>query len=171
MSELRLVVMDKEISPNLSCGVDSIDSLMKNAYAQSIFKQGLAYNIFVDGQLVGNCMIKFVHLLDENEEYYVQDQAFTALEISYLAIDYRLQHRGIGSQVLKILIQESKKIAVHLPVRFLVIDAFKNKTAWYTKAGFQEYPKVEDTRYPGTVPMRMDLIDLKAAEKYATSFV
>lgn len=171
MSKLRLSVMNGEISSGLSCGVDSIDNLMKNAYAKLIFKQGLAYNIFVDGHLVGNCMMKFVHLIDEDVETYVQNPDFTALEISYIAIDYRLQHHGIGSQVLNILIQRSKTIAAYLPVRFLVIDAFENKAAWYTKAGFKEYPKAKDTRYPGTVPMRMDLINLEEAENYIAPLV
>lgn len=170
MSELRLVIMDKEISPDLSCGVKSIDHLMQSAYAKTLFKQALAYNIMVDGHLVGNCMIKLVHFVDGETEYYEQDQEFTALEISYLAIDRRMQQKGIGSQVLKSLILFAKKIASQLPVRYLVIDALKDKEAWYTKAGFRVYPKAEDARYPGTVPMIMDLMDMEAAKKYAESY-
>lgn len=171
MSELRLVVMDKDISAGLSCGVESIDNLIQSAYAKTLFKQGLAYNIMVDTNLVGNCMIKFVHLIDENAEYYEQDHEFIALEISYIAIAQHLQRHGIGSQVLKTLIQWAKKIAAQLPIRFLIIDAFKDKEEWYTNAGFKVYPKVKDARYPGTVPMRMDLIDLKVAKRYANSFL
>ena len=109
MSKLRLAIMDQEISPDLSCGVKSIDNLMQSAYAKTIFKQGLAYNIMIDGHLVGNCMIKLVHLVDETEEYYEHDQDFIALEISYLAIKQQLQHHGIGTQALKILILSAKK--------------------------------------------------------------
>ena len=44
-------------------------------------------------------------------------------------------------------------------------DAFKDKEAWYTSAGFSFYPKEEDMRYPGTVPMKMDFIDRDTVER------
>ena len=66
-----------------------------------MFKQALAYNIEVDGYIVGNCMIKFVKLLDEEVEYYDRDKEFIALEISYLAIDQKMQRHGIRTQSLK----------------------------------------------------------------------
>lgn len=170
MSELRLSVVRDDCFPNWQCGVDSIDGLVRSAFARTLFKQGLAYDIQVDGRAVGSCMVRFVRLLDEGAEYYERDREFIALEISYLAIDRRLQRRGIGTRVLKMLIQMAQRIAASLPVRFLVIDAFPEKEAWYTGAGFRTYPKVEDLRYPDTVPMRMDLIDLEAAERYAESY-
>lgn len=100
---------------------------MRSAYAKTLFKQALAYNIMADGHLVGNCMIKLVRFFDEETESYEQDQGFTALEISYLAIDRRVQQKGIGSQVLKGLILSAKKIMSQLPVRYLAIDAFKDR--------------------------------------------
>lgn len=170
MSELRLTVMKEESSSPLSCGVHSIDELIRSSYAKTIFKQALAYNIVVDGYTVGNCMTKFVRLLDEDAEFYEHDKEFIALEISYLAIDQHLQRHGLGTQALKILITNARKIADSLPVRFLVIDAFKDKEGWYSQYGFRVYPKAEDLRYPNTVPMRMDLIDRNLIEKYVESF-
>ncbi len=170
MSELRLAVMEGESPSAFSCGIPSIDELIRGSYAKTIFKQALAYNIVVDGFTVGNCMIKFARLLDEEADYYERDKEFIALEISYLAIDQRLQRHGLGTRALKILITNAKKIADFLPVRFLVIDAFKDKEGWYYQSGFRFYPKAEDLRYPDTVPMRMDLINRKLAEKYAESF-
>lgn len=58
MAELRLKVMDKDVSSSLSCGVRSIDDLMRTAYNKTLYKQGLAYNIVLNGHLVGNCMLK-----------------------------------------------------------------------------------------------------------------
>jgi len=162
--------MEAESSPAFSCGIPSIDELIRGSYAKTIFKQALAYNIVVDGFTVGNCMIKFVRLLDEDADYYERDKEFIALEISYLAIDHRLQQHGLGTRALKILIANARKIADRLPVRFLVIDAFKDKENWYFQSGFRFYPKVKDLRYPGTVPMRMDLINRNLAEKYTESF-
>lgn len=170
MAELRLKVMDKDVSSSLSCGVRSIDDLMRTAYNKTLYKQGLAYNIVLNGHLVGNCMLKIVCLCDETEEYYVTDKQYAALEISYIAIDARVQRKGIGTIVLKELIQKAKEISNVLPIRFLVIDAFEDKKEWYEKAGFGVYPKKPDSRYPGTVAMKMDFINRELAEKYAESF-
>lgn len=169
MSELRLVVMSEENS-SVSCGVKSIDTLIQGAYAKTIFKQALAYNIMIDDHIIGNCMIRFVRLRDEDVDYYDQDQEFIALEITYLAIDQRVQRHSFGTEVLKMLIARAKQVASELPVRFLVIDAFKDKENWYSSSGFKTYPKVENSRYPGTVPMRMDLIDRELAEEYVKSY-
>lgn len=70
MSELRLAVMREDIpsSSPISCGIASIDDRIKDAYSKTICKQGLAYNIYVDGYLIGNCMIKLVVLCDERSE-------------------------------------------------------------------------------------------------------
>ena len=109
----------------------SIDALMQQAYPSTLFKQGRAYNILIDDKLIGSCMIRFVSLYDTDAEYYVGHKDYTALEISYLAIDSRIQGHGYGRLVLKQLILLARRIADDLPVRFLVLDAFKDKEEWY----------------------------------------
>lgn len=160
--------MDAECSSSeLSCGNRSIDELISRSYGLTLFKQAIAYKILVDNQMVGSCMLKLVWLRDEDVDYYEATCDFAALEISYIAIDKRIQRQGIGSRVLEILIRYAREISQKVPVRFLVLDAFEDKKPWYTKFGFKEYnKKMEDPRYPGTIPMRMDLIDLKSAERY-----
>ena len=69
------------------------------------------------------------------------------LEISYIAIDEKFQKRGLGTIVLKSLVFRAKKFSDSLPIRYLILDAFKDKEAWYTSAGFSFYPKEEDMRY------------------------
>ena len=165
MSELRLEVMQGDISPSLSCGEKSIDALMGLAYSKTVSKQALAYNILVDEHLVGNCMLKLVRLCDEIADYYISDNEFIALELSYLAIDRRLQGQGIGTLVLKKLIQWARMKSEELPIRFFVLDAFKARKGWYRGVGFGEYPKKMDPRCPGTVAMRMDFINLELASK------
>ena len=170
MSELRLVAMTEDFpSDLLSCGVPTIDNQVRDAYRKTLCKQGLAYNIIVDGFLVGNCMVKLVWLCDENEEYYVTDHGFIALEISYIAIDTRIQKNGIGKRVLTRLMSDAHQLSKDLPIRFLIIDALDDKKEWYSKAGFEEYPKREDLRCLGTIPMRVDFIDKVAVNKYAES--
>ena len=59
MSELRLRIVEREHAVFGSCGVESIDSLVKGAYAATLFKQVLAYDILVDEIVVGSCMLRF----------------------------------------------------------------------------------------------------------------
>ena len=167
MSDFRLKVMENDIPSSFTCGEDSIDYLTHEAYNKTLYKQAIAYNIFVDDCLVGNCMLKVARICDE--EYYVSDHEYAALEISYLAIDSRLQKRGFGTNVLHILIRRAREMSNILPIRFLVLDAFADKVDWYKKAGFGEYPKQVDSRYPGTVAMKMDFIDRRLADAYAES--
>lgn len=166
MSELRLKVMQGDISPSLSCGEKSIDALMTVAYSKTLCKQAQAYNILIDGHLVGNCMLKLVRLCDENADYCVSDNEFIALELSYLAIDRRLQGQGIGTSVLKQLIRRARMMSEELPIRFFVLDAFESRKEWYRRVGFGEYPKKMDPHCPGTVAMRMDFINLELVSKY-----
>lgn len=101
-------------------------------------------------------MIKLVVLCDEANDYYVTDHEYAALEISYIAIDRRVQGNGIGTRVLARLISDAEKLSKILPIRFLVLDALDDKVQWYLDAGFTTYPKREDLRYADTVPMRID---------------
>lgn len=164
MSELRLKIVENDVAFG-SCGVESIDELTKDAYVKTLLKQAVAYDILVDGIAVGGCMIKFVTICDE--EYCAGDPMYAALEITYIAIDKRFQRRRIGSQVLSMLILRARDLAKSWPIRFLIIEALRDKERWYVDAGFKEYPRKEDTRYPDTIPMRMDFIDKDAVERYA----
>lgn len=170
MSELRMTIMAEELSNgSISCGVQSIDDRIKEAYSRTLCKQAVAYNVLVDDCLVGNCMVRLVWLCDETEEYYVTDKEYIALEITYIAIDTRYQRKGIGSCVLKRLMLIAESFSKQLPIRFLIIDALDDKKQWYMNAGFKEYPKREDLRHIGTIPMRVDLIDKSKIDQYVNS--
>ena len=56
-------------------------------------------------------MIKVVVLCDEANDYYVTDHEYAALEISYIAIDRRVQGNGIGTRVLTRLISDAEKLS------------------------------------------------------------
>ena len=169
MPKIRLTVMEKDVPiEEVSCGVASIDTMQKDAFCRTLYKQALAYNIVseADNRVVGSCMIRLVRICDENQDYYVGNPEYIALEISYIAINKKDQGRRFGAGALASLILQAKKLSKTLPIRFLIIDAFNDKEKWYVSSGFRKYPKKEDLRYPGTVPMRMDLIDIEAAKRY-----
>ena len=164
MARLELRRMDRDIAGDISCGVQSIDELIKNAYYSVIYKQAIAYNVFYQSILVGNYMLRFGFIEDEEDEYYVDNHSYPCMELAYIAIDKKFQNNGLGTNVLKLIIKQVKRISDELPIRFFILDAFASWENWYGKAGFREYPKKLDLRYPDTIPMRMDLIDAASIE-------
>ena len=58
MARLELRRMDRDIAGDISCGVQSIDELIKNAYYRVIYKQAIAYNVFYQSILVCVCQTK-----------------------------------------------------------------------------------------------------------------
>lgn len=163
MSELRLAAVKEGVRFG-SCGVPAIDGLAENAYEKTLFKQVAAYHVVVDNVVVGGCMIRFVTIVDE--EYCIDDSTYAAIEITYIAIEKKFQHHGFGRRALDILVQEAQRISRILPIRFLVLEALQDKKEWYETAGFREYPRKMDARYPHTVPMCMDFIDKEAVDQY-----
>ena len=170
MTEIKLVEMTRDLSiGSLSSGVPSIDNRWKEAYCITVYKQGLAYNIVANGILVGSCLIRLTCIEDENAEYYVENPTYSAFVIDYIAVDRRLQKRGIGTKALQLLIYKIKSFCASLPVRFLILYAFPEKVSWYQQCGFRAFLQPRDARYPDLVPMRMDFIDWVQLERYTQS--
>ena len=98
MSSLKFQMMTSPRFPkDFSCGVSSVDDLIASAFSLTMMRQGKAYNILVDDEIVGSCMFRFSVIKDENDEYYSNDHAYPVVEIVYIAVDKRIQHRKIGT--------------------------------------------------------------------------
>ena len=61
---------------------------------------------------------------------------YAAVEITYLAIDKRCQKKNIGTTVLKAIIKDIRSWCRRLPIRFIMIDALKERENWYADLGF-----------------------------------
>lgn len=167
MSSLKLQTMNSPHFPaDFSCGVSSVDELIASAFFTTMMRQGRAYNILVDGVIVGSCMFRFSVIKDENDEYYSNDHAYPVVEIVYIAVDKRIQHRGIGTVALDYFISRIKSIVSDLPVRFIVLNAFNHLEKWYNNRGFRPIDFVKDDLHPNTKHMRLDLLDHTPVDQY-----
>ena len=169
MSEVRLVMVDKEDVLFETCGVSSIDESAKEAFAKSIFKQAVAYNILVDGTPAGGCMLCIGSIRNQDDDFYVGDTVFPVVKISYIAVDRKLQGFGIGSRVLNMLIRDIKELSERWPIRYIILDSLPERKDWYKKFGFAIDTNLE-SKEKFAVPMKMDLMDREIAEAYTGQF-
>ncbi len=152
MLGLRPVTRDlRNIS--FDCGNPSIQNQIKDSYLASLLREGYAYEIiFQKGSIqepvvLGYCMIKVVTLQEAqlpedevdcySEVYAGRPRESSAVEITYLAVDQTFQGRHIGSFALKLLMGQIITISQRIPIRYIVVNALKEKVPFYLKFGFQ----------------------------------
>lgn len=167
--QMRLDIINSDLNGCINCGVGSIQAMMADAYYKTILRQAFSYNIVVNEEIVGNCMIKFGIFKDE--DYNCGDPEYCAMDISYLAIDMKYQRNRYGSAALVMLILNARNWAKQLPIRCLTLNAFNHLVEWYKKCGFVEYPRENDVRFPNCTPMMIDLMDKSIVDVYANSLI
>lgn len=171
MNELKCPLMDKEVDW-FKCANPSIEQQIRDSYFITLLKQGYGYQIIVENKVVGYYMLYFKDIeLDEvnkimDEEYESNlASCYIAMHIRYIAIDERLQHKGLGTRVLKGLLADILKISKIYPIRIITIDALSEYHEWYKKIGFRDIPGRE---FDGiTYPMFVDCMLKEEAEKLA----
>lgn len=141
--QIRPIGIDSE-TVRFDCGNPSIEDRIKHTYYASLLQEGYGYEIVANQQLIGYYMITFTML--NGDRIPVEDQQYSsgvyqclryaAVEITYLAIDKRYQGKNIGTTVLKAIIKDVRSWCHRLPIRFIMIDALKEKEKWYADRGF-----------------------------------
>ena len=151
----------------LDCGEKDINDLMQSAYIATLQKQGLAFNAFVDNNLVAQIMLTMTIIQDPGRDS-LPNCGFPSVKIEYIAVDSVWQHQGIGTIVLKTIVDYVREQSNNLPIRFVYLESVEDKVAWYSEFGFSELAKDLKTRYQDgyTVPMCIDFLDEKAVEEY-----
>lgn len=173
--ELRRVTESCEMD-EFNCGNSSIEQQIKYAYYSSLLQAGYAYEVVLNNKIVGYYMITLTTLHSSNlppdlQQYYaIDNQRFPAVEIVYLAIRKDFQNRRIGTNVLKTIIKIIRNWCNQIPIRFIVLDALKEKMPWYEQHGFFAIEKPETDK--PTVKMFLDcIIDREKLESYIESYI
>ena len=173
---IQRVTKDCEAKP-FQCGNGSIENRIKGMYYASILREGAGYEIISnrDGikTTIGYYLIR-IQLLDNpdseqaedfHSEAYNQGTRFHygAVEISFLAIQKNRQGEGIGTTVLASIIKGIMQQS-DLPIRFILIEALKEKLDWYVQNGFMPIESEKNGR--PTIRMYMDCIEDGILEQY-----
>lgn len=164
------------------CGNGSIESRIKGMYYASILREGAGYEIISCRDdiktTIGYYLIR-IQVLDNpdyeqaedfHSEAYSQETVFHygAVEISFLAIQEDRQGEGIGSAVLASIIKGIMEQSV-LPIRFILIEALKEKLGWYLQNGFK--PIGSEINGRPTIRMYMDCIEDGILEQYSEGVI
>lgn len=169
MSELKCPLMDKEVTV-FKCNNSSIEQQIHDAYFITLMKQAYGHQIIINDKVIGYYMLCFkrVELEDVNaimgEEYQSSTiNYYTSMHIQFLAIDSRLQHKGIGTKVLQGVISEILALSRNHPIRLITLDALEEYHEWYFKNGFRDIPGKEHDGI--TIPMYVDCSSKEDVEK------
>jgi hypothetical protein len=149
---------------SFNCGVRSIQRLVGEAYEATLYKQAVAYNILLDGVVVGQYMLTIaaVDVCDYTWTY--GRYKFPVVKIEYLAVEENKQGIGIGTAILARIAAEAKYYSQIYPFRFLYFDSVQDRVEWYKERGFSNFPGKSYDEY--TVPMCMDFIDQAAVDQF-----
>lgn len=169
MSKIICQLMDKEIK-NFTCGNDSIDREIEDSYYATLLKQAYGYQIKIDNKIVGYYMLYFKNINMQIVNDIMEDEYdsnlvnyYMAVHLRYLAISEQLQHKSIGTVVLRGIINEILKLSKTYPIRIITLDALLEYYEWYKKIGFRDIPGKEKDGI--TIAMYMDCMSIEEAEK------
>lgn len=162
MGELAFSKMVKPADPSFTCGVQSIDSMIRDSYMLCLLKRSYAYEVSAEGRVVAYYRVelrrfensKFDPPLDEHsiDEY----TDLYALHIQYIAVHKDYQKHHIGTAILKHILCSIDTIVSYCPLRLVTIEAFQELISWYERYCFVDLETSKDN--PETELMFIDLI-------------
>lgn len=165
-------VQSEPVLDEFNCGNGSINGQIRDGYYISLLKQAYAYEVCIGKQVIGYYRISITPLIYEDESYYIESvgNGYSAIKLDYLAIDREYQDRGNGTAVLKYITKQTEKYSESLPIRFLTLDALREKVSWYEKRGFKLYNEQDLVESSETIAMYMDFCDIYKVKDYSDSF-
>ena len=160
------------------CGNGSIEARIKGMYYASLLREGYGYAIIsrIDNKetVIGYYFLRLTTMVGPNDEMnedyrseiygYENPFHYAVIEISFLAVRKDRQGEKIGTTVLAQIIKFIMHQAKTLPIRFIVIDALKEKVDWYTDIGFIPIGTYEGGK--PTIKMYMDCVERGVLEQY-----
>lgn len=183
MSKLKYKFLQEDIKKGtFDCGVSSINEFIVDSFFATLLQHGYAYQILYSNKeykdiVVGYYMITFSHVMVEECPETISDYTtrlndfLYCVEIKYLAIDKKYQHKRIGTSVLPTIIKSIKDYALSFPIRLITIDARNDLVNWYKKMGFIEFPQNKEGQEGVTTRMYIDcLIRKKELDEYVNSY-
>ena len=98
----------------------------------------------------------------EKEEHEVSEKPikeFPAIKIARLGRDKKFRGENVGTGILKWAIGHILECSKMVAVRFVTVDSYPNRAAWYEKFGFKRNLDEHYTKKTQHVSMRYDLFN------------
>lgn len=165
MASLKYNILKKEINESaFTCGVRSIDEFIYNSYIENITQHAMTIECLIDNQVVGYCMITFKNIMLQNVPEEVAEyntnllDYCTSIHIQYMAVKKQYQRNGYGGKMMAYLLKYIMSLVNRIPIRLIILDAFKNLVDWYRSVGFKIIGDEKDYSDQDTVRMYIDCI-------------
>lgn len=169
MGDLTFTKMTKPADSSFTCGISSIDKMVKDSYFLCLLKRSYAYEVTAEGKVVAYYRIelrrfdnsKFDPPLDEHSLDLYND--LYALHIQYIAVRKDFQRHHIGDAILKHILRNIGNIVFYCPLRLVTLEAFQELVVWYKKYTFEALAQSQDN--PETTLMFLDLVSSEDLDK------
>ena len=167
MSIFSIELLDNEPDlQNFTCGVPSVDKMVKKSYFQHILLKTRVYKITFSEYTVGYFQISFRNvdmagsdiLFADDGDSEDETRRYGVLHVDFLAVQEELQHKGLGTATLTYILNESRELRKKWPIRLVLIDALYDKAEWYQKHGFGYVKENQKDSDYGTVEMYFELM-------------
>lgn len=179
MSGFDISLIDHDIDKSeFDCGDTDINNWVTQSFYPTLTWQIKAYEVKREGHVIAYFAlsvrkIMIQHCPDDLSEYFdvCIDKEIPSVCIQYIAIRKDLQHNGLGTLLLRYIIETIKSQKTIYPIRFIVIDAKLKLVHWYTRENFIKMGQNHDSQEGYTEYMYFDLMDdtgpiIKYAEDY-----
>lgn len=158
---------------NFDCGNESINRLVKNSLYPTLLDQTRAYKVSIKDYRVGFIALSISHISCENSDasfadFFDKDPLYGAILVDYIAVDKKIHQKGIGSTALEYIVEETRKINLFAPIRFVILDALRSKYEWYTKRGFLPLNSTDITGCSETIRMYLDIMTADRKQRLAS---
>lgn len=183
MADLCYKLMGEEDLHGFDCGNPSVSNMIDQTYYACLLREARAYCVYLkvkDDQeiLVGAYSVSIDTLDVKNAvsplaDYYSREPPFRAMvHLDYIAVNSKVQDHGIGKAILEYIVLQARSLYREWPVRLLVLDALRDKVAWYEKRGFSAVYEDDPDPHSTTVKMYLDLMpgeDFQRLSEYVES--
>ncbi|WP_411348517.1 GNAT family N-acetyltransferase [Paenibacillus sp. WLX2291] len=145
-------------------GNSTMDSFLReNAYYYHITREASTTLVYYDDQLIAYYTLTR-NLFDGVIDNLAKQEHLWALDLSRLAVVVDFQNKGVGSFIIKHIID----LAQRINDRFITTDALFEKWEWYHHFGFDYLVEsdINPITTKGLVYMLLDLYDPNVLEDY-----
>lgn len=171
-------VTDESELHNFDCGNSSINALIENCFLSNLTRQSHVYSVTILSHRVGlySLSVASVRLVESDSTLAnscMNDCSFGALMIDYIAVEQKLQKKGIGTEIIMHIIRQAQEIYQSIPIRIIILDALREKLGWYLKRGFCVLDSRELSQSSSTIRVYLDLMpaeDMYKLESYVAYY-
>lgn len=157
---IEIEPLDDEIDlDEFDCAIASVNKLLQDAYYKQVMKLASSNKIIINNRIVGYFIIGMAEIESEDNIYW-------AINLEVIAIAKEYQDKFIGTNVIKYLIERALDISNFIGCRYFVLDAIKERAAWYESRGFSFFNKDDMNDNNSTVKMYIDFQDESLVNDY-----